>query len=49
MNIAADLITEVNLSFQSLEAVSRFRETQLQVTKNLCDLKNLSLNILYQC
>ena len=27
-----------NLNFQSLEVVSRYRDTQLQVTKNVCDL-----------
>ena len=37
-----------NLNFQSLEDVSRYRETQLQVTKKLCDLRNLGPNI-YQC
>ena len=34
-----------NLNFQSLEVVSRYRDTQLQVTENLCYLWNLSLNI----
>ena len=34
-----------NLNFQPLEVVSRYRETQLQVTANLCDLRNLSRNI----
>ena len=27
-----------NLNFQSLKFVSRYRDTQLQVTENLCDL-----------
>ena len=27
-----------NLNFQLLEVVSRYRDTQLQVTGNLCDL-----------
>ena len=27
-----------DLNFQSLEVVSRYRDTQLQVTENLCDL-----------
>ena len=27
-----------NLNFQSLEVVSRYRDTQLQVTENLCYL-----------
>ena len=27
-----------NLNFQSLEAVPRYRDTQLQVTENVCDL-----------
>ena len=31
--------------FQSLEVVSRYRDTQLQVTEKLCDLWNLSRNI----
>ena len=31
--------TEIcNLNFLSLEVVSRYRDTQLQVTENLCDL-----------
>ena len=37
-----------NLNFQSLEVVSRYRYTQLQVTENLGDLSNLGPNI-YQC
>ena len=37
-----------NLNFQSLEVVSRYSDTQLQVTENLCYLRNLSHNI-YQC
>ena len=37
-----------NLNSQSLEVVSRYRDTQLQVTENVCDLSNLSPNI-YQC
>ena len=37
-----------NLNFQSLEVVSRYRHTQLQVTENLSDLENLGPNI-YQC
>ena len=28
----------LNLNFQSLEVVSRYRDTQLQVTENVCDL-----------
>ena len=36
-----------NLHFQSLEVVSRYRDTQLQVTENVCYLRNFSLN-LYQ-
>ena len=38
------LITELS-NFQSLEVLSRYRDTQLQVTENLCDLRNLSPNI----
>ena len=34
-----------NLNFQSLEVVSRYRDTQLQVTENLCDLRNLGHSI----
>ena len=31
--------TEIfNLNFQSIEVVSRYTDTQLQVTENLCDL-----------
>ena len=42
-------LTELlNFNFQSLEVVSRYRDTQLQVIENLCDLWNLSPNI-YQC
>ena len=37
-----------NLNFQPLEVVSRYRDPQLQVTENLCDLRNLGANI-YQC
>ena len=37
-----------NLNFQSLEVVSRYRDTQLLVTENLLLVKNLSPNI-YQC
>ena len=37
-----------NLNFQSLKFVSRYRETQLQVAENLCDLWNLSPDR-YQC
>ena len=37
-----------NLNFQSLEVVSRYRETQLQVTENVCYLRNIRPNI-YQC
>ena len=37
-----------NLNFQSLEVVSRYRDPQLQVTENLCDLRNLGPNI-YDC
>ena len=37
-----------NLNFQSLEVVFRYRDTQLQVTENVCDLWNLSPSI-YQC
>ena len=35
----------LNLNCQSFEAVSRYRDPQLQVTENLCDLRNLSPNI----
>ena len=39
-------ITELfKLFFQSLEVVSRYRDTQPQVTENECDLSNLSPNI----
>ena len=42
-------VTELfNLNFQSPEVVSRYRDTQLHVTENLCYLRNLSPNI-YQC
>ena len=42
-------ITELfNLYFQQLEVVSHYRDTQLQVTENICYLCNLSPNI-YQC
>ena len=34
-----------NLNFQSLVVVSRYRDTQLQVTENVCDLWNSSPNI----
>ena len=34
-----------NLNFQSLDVVSRYRDTQLQVTENLGDLLNLGPNI----
>ena len=34
-----------NLNFKSLEVVSRYHDTQLQVTKNVRYLVNLSLNI----
>ena len=34
-----------NLYFQSLEVVSRYRDTQLQVAENVCDLCNLSPDI----
>ena len=34
-----------NLNFQSLEVVSRYRDTQLRVTENLCYLWRLSANI----
>ena len=38
--------TEIfNLNFQSLEFVSRYRDTQLQVTEKLSDLQNLSPNM----
>ena len=37
-----------NLNFQSLEVVFRYRDPQLQVTENLCYLRNLNPNI-YQC
>ena len=34
--------TEIfNFNFQSLVVVSRYRDPQLQVTENLCDLRNL--------
>ena len=36
---------QFNLHFQSLEGVSRYRDTQLQVTENLSDFQNLSPNI----
>ena len=35
-----------NFNFQSLEVVSRYRDTQLQVTENLGDLWHLSPNII---
>ena len=35
----------VLVTFHSLEVVSRYYDTQLQVTENLCDLWNSSLNI----
>ena len=34
-----------NLNFQSLEVVSRYRDQQLQVAENVCDLQKLGLNI----
>ena len=37
-----------NLIFQSLEVVSRYRDTQLQVTENVCDLWNVYPDI-YHC
>ena len=38
-------LTEIsNLNFQSLEGVSRYRDPQLQVIENLCDLRNSSPN-----
>ena len=49
MKELSTLSTELfNLNFQSLEAVSRYRDPQFQVTENLCGLLNLSPNI-YQC
>ena len=36
-----------NLNFQSLEVVSRYRDPQLRVTENLCDLRNVSPNIFH--
>ena len=36
---------QFNLNFQSLEVVPRYRDTQLQVTENLCDLLNLGPDI----
>ena len=45
-NYVNPLSTQIfNLNFQSLEVVSRYRDTQLQVTENLCDLWNLGPNI----
>ena len=39
-----------NWHFQSLEVVDRGSETQLQVTENGCDLRNLGSSIIvYQC
>ena len=37
-----------NFNFQPREVVSRYRDPQLQVTENLCYLRNSSPNI-YQC
>ena len=37
-----------NLNFRSPEVVSRYRDTQLRVTENLCDFGKLSPNI-YSC
>ena len=34
-----------NLNFHSPEVVSRYRDTQLQVSENLCDLRKLNRNI----
>ena len=34
-----------NLFFQSLETMSRYRDPQIQVIENVCDLQNLSPNI----
>ena len=43
------LITELlNFIFQLLEVVSRCRDTQLQVTENVCYLWNLCPNI-FKC
>ena len=40
------LITELfNYNIYRLKAVSRYRDTQLQVTENLCDLWNFGPNI----
>ena len=39
------IFTIFNLNFQSLEFVSRYRDLQLQVDGNLCDLRNLGHNI----
>ena len=38
----------IQFNFQSFEVLSRYLDTQFQVTKNLCDLQNLSPTI-YQC
>ena len=40
ITLVAQLLTSelFNSNFQSLEVVSRYRDTQLQVTENLCDL-----------
>ena len=41
--------TEIfNYNFKSLEAASRYRDTQLQVTESACDLWHLIPNI-YKC
>ena len=39
------MLKALNLNFQSLEVVSRYRDTQLQVTENSRYLWNLSLII----
>ena len=48
LSITPTALDLFNLNFQSLEVVSRYRDPQLQVTENYCDLGNLGLKI-YQC
>ena len=38
----------INLNFHPLEVVSRYRDSQLQVTKNGLNLPNLCRNLLSQ-
>ena len=48
-NTGVESVTPLELfNFQSPEVVSRYCDTQLQVTENLCYLWNLTPNI-YQC